>query len=102
MAEGVPGRAFALEIWDDAASPRAMRGQVGCFVPGAQAQAGEAVLMRSPDGALHLRIYEPGIAGAWRGVSQAIGHGPLGSAEGCEVLAVLAWATRRELFGAMG
>ena len=28
MAEGVPGRAFALEIWDDAASPRAMRGQV--------------------------------------------------------------------------
>ena len=102
MEEGVPNRAFALEVWDDAAAPRATRGQVGCFVPGVAAQAGEVILLRSPDGALYLRIFEPGIGGAWRGVSQAIGHGSLGSAEGCEVLAVLAWATRRELFGAMG
>lgn len=88
---------FALEIRDRALGDAHPVGNVGVFVPQGEPQSGDAVLVLAADGQAHLRYYEAGLAGEWRGVSNTIGYPPITG----EILAVMATSMRRGLYDAM-
>lgn len=88
---------FALEIKDRALGDAHPVGNVGVFVPLGEPQSGDAVLILAADGLPHLRYYEAGVAGEWRGVSSVIGYPPITG----EILAVMATSMRRGLYEAM-
>lgn len=88
---------FALEIRDRALGDAHPVGNIGVFVPNGEPQSGDAVLILAADGLPHLRYYEAGVAGEWRGVSSVIGYPPITG----EILAVMATSMRRGLYEAM-
>lgn len=88
---------FALEIRDRALGDAHPVGNIGVFVPNGDPQSGDAVLILAADGLPHLRYYEAGIGGEWRGVSSVIGYPPVTG----EILAVMATSMRRGLYEAM-
>lgn len=86
---------FWVELWDDAISKEYRKGTPTLWDADLEPEFGDIVIIKTPDGEIHVRVYAESLATGWQGKTLNDDYDPIPGSNSAKVIAVFLSAKAR-------